>query len=348
MSQPNNYPSVHESGLLLSETDTLKDQSLLVTEFEELGSRAIRNTGKSRNGQGVVVGVATNYDFKVGGNRYNVQRAMPVFGYDDDRVDTGRVINKSPAFITRFDGGINKEMTRIAVEAGFVVNTISQETDGGDCPKLAVTAQNHIAIADTLQHIHSAGEDVDFDSLIYNEEGASRGCILALEKLRFTHGLGRKTGDLEGIVPVYHHANSVIRDILLYANLLPTEGRSLVRMLMKNPRILPTLIDTVVTKPTEIVHAVKSIGTLRSANTQTTIASLNPEQAGVISISRSDGFRQTKALDHAFSQFPNIERRWADGTHVDFIDEEGQAAYKQRILDRALRLAKSRDESTVA
>ncbi|RYF27440.1 MAG: hypothetical protein EOO17_06130 [Chloroflexi bacterium] len=239
MSQPNNYPSVHESGLLLSEIDEppVKDQSLLVTDFEELGSRPIRVGGKLGN----LAGRAVYYDFTVGGSRYTVQRAIPVFGFDDDRVDTNRVINKTPAFCTRFDGGINKAMTNDAVNAGFVVNTISQETDSGPCPRVDVTAQNHLAIADYLQHLHSP-DGVAIDDVIYDEEGASRGYVISVNKSRLTHALGRTTGNLDVMVPVYHHTNSVIKDTLLYANLIPTEGKSLAQMLRKNPSILPMLL----------------------------------------------------------------------------------------------------------
>lgn len=344
MSQPNNYPSVHESGLLLSEIDEppIKDQSLLVTDFEELGSKPIRMGGKL----GKLVGRAVYYDFAAGGSRYTVQRAIPVFGFDDGRVDADRVINKTPAFCTRFDSGINEIMTNDAVNAGFTVNTISQETDSGPCPRVDITAQNHLAIADYLQHLHSP-DGLGIDKVVYDEEGASRGYIISVNKSRITHMLGRITGNLDVIVPVYHHANSALKDTFLYAKMIPTEGKSLVQMLNKNPSILPVLIDTVVTRPADIIHAAKSIGVLRSANTQRAIAGLNPEQEGTVSIAKNDGFRQTRALDYAFRRFPNIERQLSEGTHVSFIDKEGQEAYRTRTLARALRLAAS-DHTTAA
>ena len=67
----------------------------------------------------------------------------------------------------------------------------------------------------------------------------------------------------------------------------------------------------------------------------------------VVSIAKNDGFRQTRALDYAFRRFPNIERQLSEGTHVSFIDKEGQEAYRTRTLARALRLAAS-DHTTAA
>ena len=275
---------------------------------------------------------AIHYTAETGGQRYDVLRLEPV---QDNMPHNGRSFNVTPAYVTRHDSGITLAYAMHAINAGFAVNSISQEREAGhgkQFPSLDTTAFNHFAIADTLERTNGNQDD----SLQYDEFGYSRGGILGYRRARAARHLGRSAGYIEVLAAVCHHDSSFPRTVKMFTSLVPYEAVEVLTQIAENPNQVHLLADTVGRGIETIKHAYDSAGRLLGARTSEVIDDLPKHQRGVTTVYGRDPFGHRQAFLHSFSHHPNMGVRYIEKmAHLGAMRETERVAFGNRLKQEA-------------
>lgn len=275
---------------------------------------------------------AIHYTAETGGQRYDVLRLEPL---QDDTPHSGRSFNVTPAYVTRHDSGIILAYAMHAINAGFAVNSISQERGaehGKHFPSLDTTALNHFAIADTLERARGNQDD----NLQFDEFGYSRGGILVYRRARAAHRLGRSAGYLEVLAAVCHHDSSLPRTVKMFASLAPYEAVEMLTQIAENPNQVHLLADTVGRGVETIRHAYDSAGRLLGARTSEVIDELPEHQRGMTTVYSRDPFGHRQAFRNSFSRHPHMGVRYVEKmAHLGAMRESERVAFGERLKQEA-------------